>query len=113
VENDFTCPSPGDRFRSITFPLIDAVEEFNSQTEVDRRDRISDEKDLDFRTISNKSAEIDDRMHYLTVWELGGISHQSYTICEHRTCIKISATELGFVRDMVEQFSSKTLYGAE
>jgi len=57
--------------------------------------------------------EIDGKMHYLGEWELAGKSHQSYFVCDRRSCVKISAMEVDFVRGIIEQFSSKTLYDIE
>ncbi len=112
-ENDFTCPTTNDPFRSISFPTIEQVEKSTSQSRVQEANKSAQTDNLDFHFGPVKSLEIDGKMHYLGEWELAGKSHQSYFVCDRRSCIKISAMEVDFVRGIIEQFSSKTLYDIE
>jgi hypothetical protein len=112
-ENDFTCPNSTDPFRSISFPLVDKFEESISQSKIEELNENAKTENMDFSFEPVITAVIDKRKHYLSVWELAGKSHQSYTICDHRSCVKISAMELDFVRNIVEQFSTKTIYDLE
>ena len=91
TENDFTCPTSNDPFRSITFPLVDKVEESISQSKIEELNKNAETENMDFSLDPVRTAVIDKRKHYLSVWELAGKSHQSYTVCDHRSCVKISA----------------------
>ena len=110
-ENDFTCPSSTDPFRSITFPVLESFEESIPK----RKDAnsLAEEEGLDFYSEPVKQLVIDDKKHYLWVWHMHGKSHQSYTVCDYRSCVKVSAMEIDFVRAIMEQFSSKTIYDIE
>lgn len=112
IENDFICPSSGTA-RAITFPSIESVVESNAPKRVESRNKILEEEGFDIRESAIKSRTIDGRAHNLGVWEIAGISHHIYTICDQRSCIKITGVELDFVRNLVEQISTKTLYSME
>tara|TARA_R100000687_G_scaffold83708_1_gene89713 strand:+ start:41284 stop:41748 length:465 start_codon:yes stop_codon:yes gene_type:complete len=108
-ENDFTCPSGVDRFRSVTFPKRDEVSERSMRQSANKINEASEEDSNDFRAVSVKSELIDDKKHYLNIWELGGIRHFSYTVCEFHSCVRISSIEMEFIENIVLQFSPKTI----
>tara|TARA_B100000700_G_scaffold32072_1_gene30636 strand:- start:3380 stop:3790 length:411 start_codon:yes stop_codon:yes gene_type:complete len=109
-ENDFTCPVEGDRFRGISFPLVEEeIKRINLKSKEEWNKDFS-EKNLDILITEDKQKTIDDRKHHLRIWEMDGIVHHSYLVCDKRACISIFATESAFVRSLVEQFSTKILY---
>jgi hypothetical protein len=109
AENDFTCPSPTDRFRSITFPLVEDVTEQLMKEDASKINGSAEEDSLDFRIVSTKSALVDSKKHYLQSWELNGIINYSYTICDQRSCIRISANEFSFIENLISQVSSQVI----
>jgi hypothetical protein len=109
VENDFICPSPTDRFRSITFPLVEDVSEQAMEEDASKINGSAEEEGFDFRIVSVKSALIDSKKHYLLSWELNGIISYSYTICDQRSCIEISANEFSFIENLISQVSLQVI----
>ncbi|WP_290616197.1 MULTISPECIES: hypothetical protein [unclassified Arsukibacterium] len=109
-ENDFTCPVQGDRFRGISFPLVeDEIKRFTSKSKDDWNKDFLD-RNLNTSVIDERRDTIDDRTHLMRVWQMEDIIFHLYIVCDKRACISINATEEGFVRDLVEQFSSRVLY---
>ncbi|MCC2616869.1 hypothetical protein LJ739_11505 [Aestuariibacter halophilus] len=107
-ENDFTCPVSSDRFRSISFPLLEEVEEENKEHFDSLKSRLETEA-TDLRLLSFTTKEIEERLHSLEVWELNGITNYSYTICDYRSCIRISANEFSFIESLGKTISSEII----
>ena len=88
-ENDFTCPNSGDPFRSVSFPVLENIEE--SQSGIIKANEEANKEGLDFYSEPIRKHEIDGKHHYLWVWHMFGKIHQSYTVCYYRSCIKVAS----------------------
>ena len=109
-ENDFTCPVQGDRFRGISFPLVEEeIKRINSKSKFDWNKDFLDQN-LNTSVIDERRGIIDERTHFMRIWQMEDIIFHLYVACDKRACIRINATEEGFVRGLIEQFSTRVLY---
>ena len=87
-ENNFSCPNSKEPFRSVTFPPLQNIEE--SQAKIKQANKEANKEAADFYSEPILHQVIDGKNHYLWVWYMFGESHQSYTVCDFRSCINLS-----------------------
>lgn len=110
LENSFSCPTEDDKFRSVSFPSPAATKEFESAKSTDELNRTAVENNMDIQMLRIETAKIENKIHYLRHYQQFGQKQYMYTVCDRKSCISISASSTEFITNLLQQFSSKTIY---